>query len=94
MIALDGIENKINSGQPLDKNIYALIPKEYSKNKSVPGSLGELLDALESDSKFLLKGDVFTPGIISFYIEYQRENELAPMAFRPHPFKFELYYDN
>lgn len=94
MAALDGIENKTDPGKPMDKNIYALTPKEYSKIKSVPGSLAESLDALEKDHKFLLKGDVFTPGIISAYIEYKRENELAEMALRPHPFEFELYYDN
>ena len=94
MAALDGIENKIDPGQPLDKNIYTLTPKEYSKIKSVPGSLAESLNALEKDNKFLLKSDVFTPGIISSYIDYKRENELAEMALRPHPFEFELYYDN
>lgn len=94
MAALDGIENKIDPGQPLDKNIYALTPKEYEKIKSVPGSLAESLDALESDHKFLTKGGVFTDGLISAYIEYKRDNEIAPMALRPHPFEFELYYDN
>ena len=94
MAALDGIENKTDPGKPMDKNIYALTPKEYSRIKSVPGSLAESLDALEKDNKFLLKGDVFTPGIISSYIDYKRENELAEMALRPHPFEFELYYDN
>jgi glutamine synthetase len=94
MAAIDGIQNKIDPGQPLDKNIYTLTPKEYSKIKSVPGSLSESLSALEKDYKFLTAGGVFTEGLISAYIEYKKENELAPMALRPHPFEFELYYDN
>jgi glutamine synthetase len=94
MASLDGIENKIDPGSPLDKNIYALTPKEYSKIKSVPGSLADSLKALETDHKFLLKGGVFTEALISAYIDYKRENELNEIALRPHPFEFELYYDN
>ena len=94
MAVLDGIQNKIDPGEPLDKNIYALTPAEYEKINSVPGSLAESLNALESDHEFLLKGGVFTDGLISSYITYKRENELAEMALRPHPFEFELYYDN
>ena len=94
MAVMDGIENKIDPGKPLDKNIYALSKEEYSQIKSVPGSLNETLNALESDHGFLLKGGVFTEGLISSYIEYKRDNELAELALRPHPFEFELYYDN
>ncbi len=94
MAVLDGIQNKIDPGEPLDKNIYTLTPAEYEKINSVPGSLAESLNALESDHEFLLKGGVFTDGLISSYITYKRENELAEMALRPHPFEFELYYDN
>jgi glutamine synthetase len=94
MAVLDGIENQVDPGQPLDKNIYALSAAEYTKIKSVPGSLAESLDALESDHGFLTKGGVFTEGIIKSYIDYKRENELAELALRPHPFEFELYYDN
>lgn len=94
MAALDGIENKIDPGEPLDKNIYSLTPEEYAEIHSVPGSLAESLSALETDHKFLTKDDVFTEGIISSYIDYKRDNELTPLALRPHPFEFELYYDN
>lgn len=94
MAVMDGIENKIDPGEPLDKNIYALAPEEYKKIKSVPGSLAESLLALENDNAFLLKGGVFTDSLILSYINYKRENELAEMALRPHPFEFELYYDN
>ncbi len=94
MAVLDGIQNKIDPGEPLDKNIYALTPEEYAKIHSVPGSLAESLNALESDHEFLTKGGVFTEGLISAYIEYKRDNELAELALRPHPFEFELYYDN
>jgi len=94
MAVLDGIQNKIHPGEPLDKNIYTLTSEEYKKIKSVPGSLAESLNILESDHEFLLKGGVFTEGLISAYIDYKRENELDEMALRPHPFEFELYYDN
>jgi glutamine synthetase len=94
MAVMDGIENKIDPGEPLDKNIYALSKTEYAKIKSVPGSLAESLDALEKDHAFLTKGGVFTKNIIESYIEYKRENELNELALRPHPFEFELYYDN
>jgi len=94
MAVLDGIENKIDPGKPLDKNIYALTTEEYTKINSVPGSLAESLDALETDHSFLTKGGVFTKGIIKSYIDYKRDNELAELALRPHPFEFELYYDN
>ncbi len=94
MAAIDGIENKIDPGQPLDKNIYALSKKEYRRIKSVPGSLAESLNALERDHEFLTKGGVFTNDLIKTYINYKRENELAELALRPHPFEFELYYDN
>ncbi len=94
MAVLDGIENKIDPGKPLDKNIYALTTEEYTKINSVPGSLAESLDALETDHSFLTKGGVFTEGIIKSYIDYKRDNELAELALRPHPFEFELYYDN
>ena len=94
MAGLDGIENKIDPGQPLDKNIYELSSAEYKKIKSVPGSLNESLDALEKDHGFLTKEGVFTKALIESYINYKRDNELSEMALRPHPFEFELYYDN
>jgi glutamine synthetase len=94
MAVIDGIENKIEPGEPLDKNIYSLSKDEYAKINSVPGSLGESLDALDKDRSFLTKGGVFTDGLIQSYLDYKRENELMELALRPHPFEFELYYDN
>jgi len=94
MAVIDGIQNKIMPGNPLDKDIYELSKKELATTKVVPGSLGEALDALEKDHKFLLAGDVFTPDVIDTYVSYKREYELDEMALRPHPFEFELYYDN
>lgn len=94
MAVLDGIQNKINPGKPLDKDIYTLPPKELARTKKVPGSLAEALEALEKDHAFLTKGGVFTDDLIETWIEYKRENELQPMALRPHPYEFYLYYDN
>jgi glutamine synthetase len=94
MAALDGIENKIDPGQPLDKNIYELTSGDLAKIPSVPGSLAEVLNALEKDHKFLLKGDVFTSDLIETYIEYKKENEINEIAKRTHPYEFALYYDN
>lgn len=93
MAGLDGIENKIDPGEPLDKDIYALGPEELAAVPQVPGSLDEALNALEKDHDFLLKGDVFTQDAIDTWIEYKRENEIKKMALRPHPYEFSLYYD-
>ena len=93
MAVLDGIENKIDPGKPLDKDIYAMTEKELGRIPKVPGSLGESLEALEEDHKFLTKGDVFTDDLIEMYINYKRENELKELAIRPHPVEFFLYYD-
>jgi len=93
MAVIDGIENKIDPGDPLDKNIYDLPPEELAGIDSAPGSLEEALDALASDSEFLLKGDVFTPDVIEKWIEYKTENEVNPVKLRPHPHEFYLYYD-
>jgi len=94
MAALDGIQNKIKPGTPMDKDIYELSKKELAKTKKVPASLGEALEALEKDHKFLTQGNVFTDDLIETWISYKRENELDEMALRPHPYEFELYYDN
>ena len=94
MAAIDGIQNKIDPGQPLDANIYKLNEAEKANIKSVPGSLIEALEALEKDHAFLLKGDVFTKDIIETYIEYKHEFEISELALRPHPYEFSLYYDN
>jgi glutamine synthetase len=93
MAGLDGVQNKIHPGEPLDKNIYDLPPEELKKVPQVPGSLEAALDALEKDHEFLLKGDVFTTDVINAYIEYKRKNEVDPIRLRPHPYEFMLYYD-
>ena len=93
MAGLDGIENKINPGNPLDKDIYDLEPEELKQVPSLPGSLDEALRALEDDHKFLLKGDVFSEEFIDLWIEYKRKNEIDPVRMRPHPYEFQLYYD-
>ncbi len=93
MAALDGIENKIDPGDPLDKDIYGLPPEELAQIPSAPGSLDEALEALKEDSQFLLKGDVFTADAIDMWIDYKIENEINPVKLRPHPHEFFLYYD-
>jgi glutamine synthetase len=93
MAGLDGIENRIDPGEPLDKNIYDLPPAELSKIAKAPGSLTEALHALENDHDFLLKGDVFTEDVVQTWIQYKMEREVLPMAQRPHPYEFFLYYD-
>jgi glutamine synthetase len=93
MAALDGIINKINPGEPLDKDIYDLPPEEASKVPQTPGSLAEALKALELDHDYLLKGDVFTQDVIETWIDYKMSNEVMELALRPHPWEFALYYD-
>jgi glutamine synthetase len=93
MAGLDGIQNKIDPGQPLDKDLYDLGPEEKAGIKSTPGSLAEVLDALEKDHDWLLKGDVFTSDVIETWISYKRERELAPVNLRPVPYEFFLYFD-
>ena len=93
MAGIDGIQNKIDPGQPLDKDIYSMSPQELKEVPSVPGSLAASLDALEADHEFLLTGDVFTQDAIEMWLSYKRENEVDVIAQRPHPMEFELYYD-
>ena len=93
MAGLDGIQNKIDPGEPVDKDLYELPAEELKKIKQVPGSLGEVLNALEADHEFLLKGNVFTADLLETYISYKRENEVDPARLRPHPYEFTLYYD-
>jgi glutamine synthetase len=93
MAALDGIQNKINPGNPMDKNIYDLPPEILKEIPSTPGSLGAALDALERDHDFLLRGDVFTADLVETWISYKRQNEVSAIALRPHPHEFAMYYD-
>ena len=93
MAVLDGIENRIDPGEPLDKDIYSLPPEELANVPSAPGSLEEALAALKEDYAFLLKGDVFTQDVIDTWIEYKTENEVNPVKLRPHPHEFFLYFD-
>jgi len=93
MAGLDGIENKIDPGEPLDKNIYGLPPEELAEIPSVAGSLEEALQCLKEDNAFLLKGDVFTEDVIEKWIEYKTEAEVDPIRMRPVPMEFALYYD-
>jgi len=93
MAGLDGIINRIEPPPPIDKDLYELEPEEAMHIKSTPGSLAETLAALEDDHAFLLRGDVFTPDVIETWIDYKRKRELQPVALRPHPYEFYLYYD-
>jgi glutamine synthetase len=93
MAAMDGIQNKIDPGEPLDKDIYDLPPEELEKVPQTPGSLRESLAALEADHDYLLKGDVFTSDVIETWIDYKMENEVVAVELRPHPWEFALYYD-
>ncbi|MGA2501023.1 MAG: type I glutamate--ammonia ligase [Tepidisphaeraceae bacterium] len=93
MAAIDGIQNKIHPGDPLDKDIYHLTPEEYEQMGSAPGSLEEALDALENDHEFLLAGDVFTADVIHYWIKYKRDNEVDALRVRPHPYEFCMYFD-
>jgi len=93
MAGLDGIQNQIDPGEPIDKDLYDLPPEEAARVKSTPGSLSEVLDALEADHEFLLKGDVFTPDVIEVWLEYKRTREVDPIRLRPHPYEFHLYFD-
>jgi glutamine synthetase len=93
MAGLDGILNKMDPGEPLDKDIYDLSPEEMKNVPSMPASLEEALDCLEQDHEFLLKGDVFSEELIETYINYKRTAEAAAVRLRPHPYEFSLYYD-
>ncbi|MEA1991712.1 MAG: type I glutamate--ammonia ligase [Thermodesulfobacteriota bacterium] len=93
MAVLDGIENRIDPGEPMDKNIYDLPPEELAIIPSAPGSLDEALAALRKDHEFLLKGGVFTQDVIDMWIDYKTENEVNTVKLRPHPYEFFLYFD-
>jgi glutamine synthetase len=93
LAAIDGIQNKIHPGEPLDRDIYDMPPEELANVPKAPGSLDEALDALERDCDFLLRGDVFTEDVIATWLRFKREKEIGPMRLRPHPYEFCLYYD-
>jgi glutamine synthetase len=93
MAGLDGVQNRIDPGDPLDKDLYSLSPEELKDVPSIPGSLDESLKALEADYEFLLKGDVFTRDVLDTWINYKREREIDEVRMRPVPYEFFLYYD-
>src|SRR5712671_2865992 len=92
MAGLDGVLNKIDPGEPMDKNLYELPPEEHAKIPQMPGSLAEALDYLEDDHQFLLKGDVFTQDFLEMWVSHKRKEHDA-LRLRPHPYEFFLYYD-
>jgi glutamine synthetase len=93
MAGLDGIQNRIMPPTPIDKDLYELESGEKHEIKQTPGSLSEVLSALEADHQFLLKGGVFTPDVIETWIDYKRAKELDQVNLRPHPYEFYLYFD-
>ena len=93
MAGLDGVINKIEPPKPIDEDLYELDPELKRQVKSTPGSLAEVLDALEMDHEYLLKGDVFTTDLIETWIDYKRVREYEQVALRPHPWEFYLYHD-
>jgi glutamine synthetase len=93
MAGLDGVKNKIEPPEPVDKDLYELPPDEAKAIPQVPGSLEAVLNNLEADHEFLLEGGVFTPDLIETWLDYKRSNEIDAIRLRPHPHEFELYYD-
>lgn len=93
MAGLDGIKNKIEPAEPIDKDLYELAPEEHANVQQVPTSLPAVLDALEADNEYLQAGGVFTSDLIETWIDYKRTHEIAPIQLRPHPHEFELYFD-
>jgi glutamine synthetase len=92
MAGLDGIKNRTEPHAPVDKDLYELPPEEAKNIPQVPGNLEDVLKALEADHEYLLAGDVFTKDLIETWVDYKREKEIKPLALRPHPYEFELYY--
>lgn len=93
MAGLDGVKNKIEPPEPIDKDLYELPPEDHAKVAQVPGSLDEALLALEGDHDYLLAGGVFTPDLIDTWVEHKRVHEIQPIRLRPHPHEFEMYFD-
>jgi glutamine synthetase len=93
MAGIDGIKNKIEPPDPVDKDLYELPPEELAEVPQVPGTLEGVLDALEDDHEYLLEGGVFTEDVISHWVEFKRTREVDEIRLRPHPWEFYLYYD-
>jgi glutamine synthetase len=93
LAGIDGIKNKVEPPQPVDKDLYELPPDEHADIEQVPTTLSGVMDSLETDHEYLLEGGVFTPDLIETWVDYKRTNEIAPLALRPHPHEFEMYYD-
>jgi glutamine synthetase len=93
MAMLDGIQNKIDPGEPLDRDIYEMTAEELAETNIAPKSLTEALEALEEDHAFLTKGDVFTEDLIETFISWKKDKEIDPIRLRPHPYEFDLYYN-
>ena len=93
MAMIDGIQNQIDPGEAMDKNIYDLPPEELATIPSTCRTLEEALDELEADKDWLTAGDVFVPDLLEAYIEYKRDEEVEPLKLRPNPYEFSLYYD-
>lgn len=93
MAGLDGIKNRIEPPDPVDKDLYELPPEEHANIQQVPGTLSEVLDTLEADHDYLTEGNVFAPDLIETWIEYKRKHEVDPIRMRPHPHEFELYFN-
>ena len=96
MAMIDGIQNRLSPGDPLDRDIYEMTRDEMREMgiRTTPGSLEEAINALEADHEFLLRGNVFTKDLVQTWIEWKRTKELDPIRLRPHPHEFYLYYDN
>ena len=94
MAMIDGIESDLPLPMSLDKNLYELQGDELANIPKVPGTLAESIDALEADHAYLTAGGVFDESLIQSFINWKREEELDPMALRPHPYEFHLYYDS
>ncbi|HYL99450.1 MAG TPA: glutamine synthetase, partial [Blastocatellia bacterium] len=93
LAGIDGIQNRIDPGDPLDKDIYDLSPEELENVPTLPGSLEDSLRALENDHRFLLKGNVFTERLVERWVSLKRRTEVDVVRMRPHPMEFALYFD-
>jgi len=93
MAGLDGIKNKIDPGEPMDRDLFELSEEELKHIPTVPGSLYTALKALEADHEYLLRGGVFTKDVLDIWLEYKRKKEIDGVRMRPHPYEFYLYFD-